>query len=155
MQKAVQAGPKWHTSRQSLRSPKVFLSSNDRLGEAGLEPARREPANTRVFQAPDGGGGAESDAVAEGGAATSLSPAFTLMLGEFQAAPPAGRIRLAIVWGILPGSPAAAALGVPRTDADDTDGTARNEADTAVEDARRQVVSVDSRSGSPPTGTAD
>ena len=77
------------------------------------------------------------------------------MLDEFQEASPVDRIRLAIVWGIRPGSPAAAALGVPRTDADDTDVTARNEANTALEDTRRHVVSVESRSGSPPTGIAN
>ena len=48
---------------------------------------------------------------------------MTLMLHEFHNASPGERMRLAIVWGIRPGSPAAAALGLPRTDTDKTDET--------------------------------
>lgn len=65
-------------------------------------------------------GGAESGAVAEGGAADRPSPALALMLREFRDASPVERMRLAIVWGIRPGSPAAAALGMPRADTDET-----------------------------------
>jgi len=46
------------------------------------------------------------------------------MLREFRDTPSGELPRLARVWGIVPGSPAAAALGVPGTDADTTDGTA-------------------------------
>ena len=49
---------------------------------------------------------------------------MAMMLRAFQDALPAERIRLAVTWGILPGGPAAEALGVPLTDADTTDGTA-------------------------------
>jgi hypothetical protein len=45
------------------------------------------------------------------------------MVREFLDASPADRLKLAATWGIRPGSPAAAALGVPATDADATDGT--------------------------------
>jgi len=45
------------------------------------------------------------------------------MLREFHDALPGERIRLATVWGIRPGSPAAAALGLPRTDADQVTST--------------------------------
>ena len=71
----------------------------------------------------DGEGGAESGAVAEGGAADPLSLSLRLMLREFHDALPGELMRLAIVWGIRPGSPAAAALGLPGTDTDKTDET--------------------------------
>ena len=58
------------------------------------------------------------------GAVGTLPPALALMLREFQESSPAVRLRLAYLWGVVPGSPAAAALGVPITDADTTDGTA-------------------------------
>jgi len=45
------------------------------------------------------------------------------MLREFHDALPSERVKLAIVWGIRSGSPAASALGVPRTDTDKTDKT--------------------------------
>ncbi len=62
-------------------------------------------------------GGAESGAVPAGGGVDALS----LMLREFRDAFPAERIRLAVIWGIRPNGPDAAALGVPATDADATD----------------------------------
>jgi hypothetical protein len=58
-----------------------------------------------------------------GGAGQSLPAPLTLMVREFLDASPADRLKLAATWGIRPGSPAAAALGVPATDADATDGT--------------------------------
>ena len=42
------------------------------------------------------------------------------MFREFRDASPVERMRLAIVWGIRPGSPAGAALGMPRADTDET-----------------------------------
>jgi hypothetical protein len=62
--------------------------------------------------------------VAAGGAVEALPTPLALMIREFLDASPADRLKLAATWGIRPGSPAAAALKVPATDADTTDGTA-------------------------------
>ena len=70
------------------------------------------------------GGGAESGAVGEGYGVVCFPAALPRMLREFAAASPGDRARMAVTWGILPGGPAAEALGVPLTDADTTDGTA-------------------------------
>ena len=48
---------------------------------------------------------------------------MTLMLHEFRNSSPGDRVRLASVWGIRLGSPAAVALGLPRTDTDKSDET--------------------------------
>lgn len=62
-------------------------------------------------------GGAESGAGGEGGAMPAVSATLALMIGEFAGAAPAERVRLAAAWGVVPGGPAAAALGVPEVTA--------------------------------------
>lgn len=94
------------------------------MGEAGLEPAPVNAANPSVSRHGRVRGGAESGAEADGGTLQVLSPAVALMVREFLTARPADRVRLARVWAIARGGPAARALGVPLTDADTTDGTA-------------------------------
>ena len=91
------------------------------LGEAGLEPACENPLNPGTIGQLAEASGAESGAVTASGAVEGMSAPLTLMIREFRDALPAERIKLASVWGIRPGSPAAAALGIPTTDADATD----------------------------------
>ena len=94
------------------------------MGEAGLEPAPENAVKSSVSHHDRVNGGAESGAAADCSTFQALPRAVALMVREFMDARPAERVRLARVWAIARGGPAARALGVPLTDADKTDGTA-------------------------------
>ena len=94
------------------------------MAEEGLESPPSFAKNRSLVRDEAKGRGAEIGAVAGSGLAEAYPPVLALMLREFRESTPAGRARLAHLWGIVPDSPAAAALGVPTTDADTTDGTA-------------------------------